>query len=402
MRVLHVTDNLSHGGAEHQLVLNAVHLQRLGVDNIVCHLGGATPLRSTLEEEGIPVICLKGSTRLRWPRAIWRLRSIVRSNSVDLVHTTLFNAEVVGGIAARMSGVPAVTTLANIGYEPIRFVDDAALKRWKVIALRAFHRVLYRLLFSRFVAISQSVRDSCSADLLIPREKVSVIYRGLPPEAFRARDADESLSVKRELGVDDAYPLLLSVGRLRPQKGQRYLIEAMAQVVRRFPNAHLLIAGEGDLGARLRRLRTELGLERHVTFLGARTDVPRLMRASDFFVFPSLFEGLGVALLEACAAGCTCVASDLPALREVLEDGRSGRLVAPRDSQSIACAIVELATTPETAHVLGVAAQESAMDRFPMERSVSQLLALYSDALQRRVRGSPYVGPSVPDKERVE
>src|SRR5205085_11998286 len=175
-----------------------------------------------------------------------------------------------------------------------------------------------RLLVDRFVAISDAVRDHPIRGRSWPRERISVVDRGQDLEALSAEAAREPSPPVESLGG----PVLLSVGRPAPPKGHRYLLRATGEVVHEFADARLLLVGEGHLHEELRALADPLG--EHVRFLGLRDDVPALLRRSDVFVFPSLWEGVGTALREAMLLGRPVVASDIPAHREFVTNGVDG------------------------------------------------------------------------------
>lgn len=383
MRILHLIDSLGHGGAEHQLVLNVLGLQKRGVENVVCHLHAPDYLGPSLRESGVRVCSLNVQGKYGWPAGIVRLARLMQQERPDIVHTSLFESEVVGGLAARLSRVPVVTTLVNVAYEPVRLVDDRNLNRAKMALTRNVTRWIYRTCCSHFIAISEYVKRSWMDDVGIPEGRVSVVYRGLPDSWFSPNGGGEAevASLRKQLALDGAYPALLSVGRLRPQKGHRYLIAAMRRVVERCPSARLIIVGEGPLLGELQALRHELHLDDSVVFLGRRDDIREILGVCDIFLFPSLFEGLGVSLLEAMGAGKPCIASNVGPIPELVEDGVTGCLVAPQDTDGLAAAILSLASDPGKAKGMGTRAQAEVCRRFSIDTSVQQLMRTYEAIL---------------------
>ena len=210
----------------------------------------------------------------------------------------------------------------------------------------------------------------------ISPERITVIPRGRDPIRLGRRDDERRRLARHELGIDPEAPVLLSVGRLEYQKGQRYAIQAMPEIVRSFPDAILLIAGrEGWEAEALRSLTQELGLGSSVVFLGHREDVPELLTASDVFVFPSRYEGLGGAVLEAMALEVPVVASALPAVLEVL-DG-TGLTFPPSDVPVLIRAVLEVLNEPGTARNRTRAARARFEDRFSLDRVVEATNDLY-------------------------
>jgi glycosyltransferase involved in cell wall biosynthesis len=163
-----------------------------------------------------------------------------------------------------------------------------------------------------------------------------------------------------------------NVARLVEQKGHRDLLAALARV----PDARLVLVGEGPLRPELERLAASLGIGERVEFLGHRDDVPELLAGFDVFAFPSLFEGLCLAVIEAQAAGVPVVATPVGGIRETVIDGQTGLLVPPHDPAALAAGIARLLADPEEARRLARAARAQSA-RFSLERMVEATLALY-------------------------
>src|SRR5262249_40124838 len=144
--------------------------------------------------------------------------------------------------------------------------------------------------------------------------------------------------------------ILLNVARLAPQKGMIYVLRALPKILEHYPQAHLLSVGVTTDAAWLEQMRREairIGVTDRFHIIGPRRDVTDFLRACDVFVFPSLYEGLGIALIEAMAAGCACVATNAGPIPEFMENERNGVLVPPADSETVAIAICELLANPE-------------------------------------------------------
>ncbi len=389
LTVLHVVETLRTGGTERQLVAFLQRSDRRRFRHIVCVLAAGGRFEHELQCQGVPVYHLNSRGRLNPVTGGVRLRRLVRALRPDVVHAALFWPGVLARTVGRWSGVPVITTLVNTTYEPEWRLDNPQLTPWKVWAVRIVDRATARLHGTWYVAITESVKISAVRQLRIPPERIEVIPRGLVPESYAVEE--DPARIRRELGWEDTYPLILNVGRLVPQKGQRYAVRAMPAVVARFPNARLVIAGEGRLRSILEREVRELGMDAHVSLLGERTDVRRLLHAADLFVFPSLFEGFGNALLEAMAAGRPCVCSDIPPLREVTDGGRVAVLVEPRSPAGLAAALVRLAADTTTARALGHEAQAWVRERYDLRSVVASQEAFYERVVHasavRKVQG---------------
>jgi len=388
-RILHLIETLGHGGAEHQLVLNATGLNHSEFESVVCHIRSPSHLAPRIEDAGVPVHKLDLPRRKRnWPRAIAKIRSIAKKERIDLIHTSLFEADIVGGAAGRAAGVPVVNTFCNIGSEPERLIDakkhelghNYGMKNWA--AMELWGNFLRRC-DTHHIAISKAVQESAARTYKIPTDRMTVIYRALPPSTEEPANRETLAAIEAELGVEDAYPIMLNVGRLAPQKGQRYAVEALPEIVAKFPKARLLIVGEGWLQPDLTKTAEELGVAANLQFLGRRDDVPALMSMSDLFLFPSNFEGLGVSLLQAAAIGIPCIASNVGPVPEVLTHQETGLLVPPQDPQKLADAVIELASDRDTARRLGDAAKARTRAFFTVERMVDAHAKVYGEVLDR-------------------
>jgi glycosyltransferase involved in cell wall biosynthesis len=363
--------------------MNIQQLDRSRFESHVVHLYPRTQLAPLIEAAGARVHSIACSGPVGTARRILKLARLIRQLDVDLVHTSNVDGELHGGIAGRMAGVPVIGTLTNIANEPVRLVDNPCVNARKLRWAQRLRRLVLRRTHDRYIAISAYVAQSTIRAVGLPPAAIEVIYRGLPESGLGA-ERDHVEAVRRALEMDRYYPVLLTVGRLVAQKGQRYLIEAMPEILRSHPRAQLLIVGMGILEQKLRDQVDELGLRSSVRFLGRREDVPALMGAADMFVFPSLFEGLGVSLLEACASGLPCVASNVGPLPEVVEDGVTGALVPSQDPASLAEAVRRLASDPDLMHRYGEAARTRVRQTVRIERSIAQLEALYEDVLRLR------------------
>ncbi len=376
--VLHVLEDLGTAGTERQLTAFILRSDPTRFRHEVCVLSEVGQFAAVLRDAGVRVHEMGCASDRGLVRCLVRLRRLVQEIDPDIVHASLYRPGVVSRVVARLCGKPVVTTLVNTTYEPEWLLDNPRLKPWKVWVTRAMDGFTARSWGTTFVAVTESVKSSAVRQLGLPPEKISVIPRALTLGGDVAPPGDpDVLKARAALGWGDTYPLILNVGRLAPQKGQRYSVLAMHTVVAQFPTARLIIAGEGRLRPVLEELIRSERLESHVTLLGERQDVNTLLRVADIFVFPSLYEGIGNALLEAMAAGKPSVASRIPPLREVTGDGAVAQLVDLQSPEDLAAKLLSLAQDPERARRLGEAAHRWVRARFDNRTSVTSLEALY-------------------------
>ena len=242
---------------------------------------------------------------------------------------------------------------------------------------------MLRICSHHFIAISEYVKQSAIRNFGIPEGKITVIHRAVSIEWMEPESSITLSKLRHQLNLDGANPVLLNVGRLVPQKGQKYLLQAMPYILEEFPKSRLLIVGKGFMQDELSILRDKLKIEKQVNFLGKRTDIKQLLQIADIFVFPSLFEGLGVALLEAAALGKPCIASNVGPVPEIIEDGKSGLLIRPRSPEALAKAIVQLAKNPKKSQSLGHQAQERVLKMFTIDQTIQKLQAVYTKVLHK-------------------
>ncbi len=384
--VLFVINQLGPGGTERSLADLIAGLEGQGIgSSIAC-------LRPTAEEflpdarVSCPVRVIPGGNLLS--KAL-RLRRELRRTPPDLVHTMLFEADLVGRLAAAGTGVPVLSSLVNTSYEPVRF-RDPSISRHRLRTLQALDALTGRFLTTHFHALTEAVKESAVRTLRLPPERITVVPRGRDPLRLGAASLQRRQRARRALGLDSSAEVVVTVGRQTYQKGQRFLLEAAALLAGERPRLKVVVAGkEGPVTPELRRLQSELGLSEIVEFLGNRTDVPEILAAGDVFAFPSLYEGIGGAVIEAMALGLPVVCSDLAPLREVVESGRSALLVPPEDPRSLASAVNRLLDDPALARRLGARGREAFQERFETDRSAREMGALYRRIARREAGTRP-------------
>lgn len=177
--------------------------------------------------------------------------------------------------------------------------------------------------------------------------------------------------------VDTSSPTIGTVGRLAPQKGQRTLIEAAPRVLERYPGARFVVVGDGELAGELRQAARDADVDDRFTFAGLRDDVPELLAGFDVFAFPSHYEGLCLAVIEAQAAGVPVVATPVGGIRETVVAGETGLLVEPGRAAELATAILSLLDDPARAERMAAEAQRRALARHSEELMVERTIALY-------------------------
>ena len=379
-RVMYVIDSLAPGGSERSLVEMLPHLMSRGVDPVVVCLSTTEETFEPLVRSlGVRLVTLAARSRLG---AIRTLRALFRRERPDLIHTTLFESDLAGRLGAAGSGIPVLTTLAGLTYEPER-LDNPRVRAARLRAAQAIDGWTARRLTRRLHAVSETVKRSAVKSLKVDPDLVVVIPRGRDPDLLGEPSPARHRAVRERLGIPQDAEVVLAAGRLEQPKGHRYLVEAAALLHR--PRLRVLLAGRaGHESGALRALVSGLDLEERVSLLGHRTDVPDLLAATDVFVLPSLLEGAAGALIEAMAMAAPIAASDLPATRETLRDEGSALLIPPRDPAALAAAIERLLEDAPLRARLGAEARSVFRRRFTIDAITERLVDLYRQILRGR------------------
>jgi glycosyltransferase involved in cell wall biosynthesis len=377
VHVLYMIDSLVPGGAERSLAAMAPHLVAAGVRLEIATLHDRPGVQEELADAGVPLWSLAGAGgRLGWIR---RARRLIRDRRPDLVHTTLFEADLAGRVAAVLCRTPVVTSLVNVAYGPEQHAGSG-LSTAKLGGARLLDAVTARPVV-RFHAVSEHVADVMATRLHLRRSCVEVVPRGRDPRLLGSRTETRRMRARAGLGVGTA-PVVLAAGRHEAQKGLDTLVEALPAIRAACPGVCVLVAGrEGAQTPRLRSLADRRGVQDAVRFLGARTDVYDLLCAADVFAFPSRWEGMPGAVLEAMALEAPIVASDLPPVREAVTEGASARLVPPDRPEALARAVVETLGDPVAAAARAARARAVFEARFTIGRAAEGMLAFYQRAL---------------------
>jgi len=246
-----------------------------------------------------------------------------------------------------------------------------------------------------FVAMSRAIRDEMLG-AGIPGERIVLLPHGVDTERFRPATVEEKLALRSELGLPGGVLAVYS-GRLLRGKGLESLLDAFASIADKAEDLRLVLLGSGEGQAlsvedELRRRVAERGLGTRVTFTGRRERVEDYLRAADVFVFPSVFEALGIALVEAAACALPAVASRTGGIVDVVEDGVSGRLVAPGDTVALSEALLGLSADGALRSRMGREANTTALARFDERDGVERYRALFREVSSRRASSSPPAG----------
>ena len=377
--ILHVIDALNIGGAQELIVLLADKTPKSTYQTLVCVIQPDLTLKSRIESRGASVFCFNrsrpsiyhpGNFILYFYSNIRDIMSVCRQHRVDVVHCHLSDAEFTGIPAGWLYGARRIiSTVHYPALLPDRKSGD--IRNYLRIAATRF---LYRLA-TAVVAVSDDVAQQLKNVFCLAPSKIKVIINGIDVEAIHRTQPNPELM--SSLCVLPGQRLITSVGRLMPPKGHGYLIAAMPHLVHQIDNVRLLLAGDGDLKESLEQLSLDLRVRDVISFLGSRSDVPDILALSDVFVLPSISEGTSMALLEAMAGSKPIVATDIPGNRDVLRHEHNCLLVPPGNPEKLAEAISFLLNHPQIAAAYGRNAYQDVCQRFNIDKTIIQLIALW-------------------------
>jgi glycosyltransferase involved in cell wall biosynthesis len=315
--VLFLIDTLNTGGAEKSLLEIISRFQ--SYRPVICHLYPGEELKPEYEAAGIQVISLNVPLPYNFRKAVKAVNLVVKDIQPTIIHSTLFRADIVSRFVAPKHKTLLVNSLVNNSYHPTRFQKASLLMRCKLKGVQLIDSLTAGRV-DLFISNSQAIKTSNAIALGIPLNKIQVIHRGRNLEKFATSDAERIKVLKRTLSLEGR-KVVLNVSRLLERKGQMDILDACVKVKDHHPEILFLLAGEGAFQNMLEKRINELALHNYVKILGTRQDIPDLLHAADCFVFPSYYEGLPGALIEAMMAKLPIVASDIEENLECIDEG---------------------------------------------------------------------------------
>ncbi len=367
LNVWHILSDLEVGGAQLAVLDLVARLDRTRFAPRVCCLRSGGALEPRLREMGVPFHLCRFASRLS-PLGLWRLGRLWRADGAAIVHTHLRRANHAARLAAVLARVPVI-----IAHHHDTLEERKLRQRWLTGWLNRRS--------DRLLCVSEGVRAARLAAGDRPEAKLQVFHNCIDPDEYR--DPTPSATVKAELGLPPAAPVVGMVGRLHPLKNHDLFLRAAACLAKQRPDVAFAVVGDGELRPALETQARELGLR--IVFTGARLDMARVYRALDCLAVCSEREGFGKVILEAQAAGLPVAARDVDGVAEVLRGG-GGRLVASTAPETWAEVWSEL-LRPEVRREMQVQA-EGNLQRFLAPRLIGQLESLYLELYSRNTAGS--------------
>ncbi|MBP2676073.1 MAG: hypothetical protein H6Q84_2913 [Deltaproteobacteria bacterium] len=368
MRVMQLVQSLARGGAERLTLELSVDLREAGHEILIVTLLDENA-HAEPEYASVASSSLLHGKALRWPwflpRAVSRLKAVVREWKPDLLLTHTQNVAVVAALAAP---IPPVIQVIHSYWEAVSGTP-AQQRRRRKLAQFTFGR-----LGRRGVVVARPLAENSIRYLACLPDRIRCIPNGIRLEKFPFTSR----------AVSAAHPCIGTVGSLTEFKRPDLAIRAFALLKERMPGARLSIIGEGPLRPELERLRGELGLTGDVELPGVCSDVPARLASWDLYWQMSRFEGLSLAVVEAMATGVPVVASDVPGLREMMAEGKTGLLVPSGDARGLAERSAELLASPARYNGIAAEARRYVERHHDFRRTVSQYVEVATDAVSGR------------------
>jgi len=367
-KILLVIGQLGVGGAERQLVYLASKLDKSKYEVLVCSFSSDVTLRNLLDESRVPLVVIpkKMSPDLIRPIQLFKL---VKNFKPDLIHSYLFVANTWSRFIGKFLGIPVIISERNA--EPK-----------KPLYMTMINRFLYEM-GDLLIANSRAGEDQVIKNKEFPHQKIRVVYNGLSIDKFTTNNDEKRISeIKGRFEIPDDAKVIGIIGRLHFQKNHELLFESFKLLLKKNPNCCLFCIGDGPRRDELLGLTRSLEIDDKVIFAGERKDIPECLSIIDVMVLPSLWEGLPNVILEAIAAKCPVVATDVGGVSEIIINGKTGFLVENGNKAELAEKINYTIDHPTEMEQIKQNAFDFVVKNFSITRMVSETEKIYERLLE--------------------
>lgn len=379
IKVMFLIDSLGTGGAENSVVDMGLNFKN--IIPIFVHIYKNDQLKKKLTKRNIEVYSLNVPEGYNYNLALKRLEPLIVSIKPDILHSTLFNSDIIGRKIKKKFPLLLINSFVNNSYSRDRYKKLSLINKAKLYFFQQYDKFTSSNV-DLFISNSAAIKVTNASALKVPSDKITVIHRG------RDRCKYENISILKlnrlrlELNISNE-TIFLNVGRLLERKGQMDLLVAFRELLKTSGDMKLLIAGEGGYKTALQDFIANNKLEGKVHLLGNRKDIPELLNLAHFFVFPSWFEGLPGALIEAMMAGTPVIMSDIPENLECVT--QENALIFRKGDPMDLAEKIRWAVDNRTVMIKkGDQARTLARNKFEINQIVKEYEKTYSDLLRHR------------------
>jgi glycosyltransferase involved in cell wall biosynthesis len=359
-KTIHLIQSLDNGGCENMLLRTLPLLSDF--EHIIITLKKEGELSPKFKENNIQVINLDQKSLLNLS-SYKRLLNIIKKIHPDIIITYLFHADVIGRLF--------IQKRTNLKVIPFLRTTYNHKKYW---IPRLFEKLTYKQV-PHYLANSESVKEFITK-IGADKNNVTVIPNGIDTGFYDKIPRDEKL--RKSFGIKKEDLNIICVANLHINKGHKYLFEAFENIYKENKNINLLIVGDGDEKENLLKQIENYQSKNNILFLGKRNDVPRLLKISDIFVLPTLFEGMSNAIMEAMASGLPIITTNIPENKELIENKKTGFLIPVKNSEKIADKIIYLLENQNKRENIGKKAKNQIAENFETKKVIKKLTTFYN------------------------
>jgi glycosyltransferase involved in cell wall biosynthesis len=364
MRLLFINSIQMFGGGEIWMLRALRALQERGHQVWLCCRPDAE-VGKRAAAQGIAVELVKFGGDFD-PRTIFKLARFMKRERIEAVLTNMDKELRLGGMAAKLVGLPVVI--------PRRGIDYPLKNRWR-------YRFAYNVLATCIIANSQATKHALLVNApWLDAERIEVIYNGIDIEPFTQSSAR---NFRAEWNVKSDEPLLGFVGQLDERKGIRVLLAAFQRIKRELPQTRLVLVGQGPLREIITAEVKNQQWGEAVLLPGFLDDIAGVMQAIDILLLPSYWEGFGIVLIEAMAAGRPAISTDTSSMPEIIVDGQTGFVVPPGNAEALAERTIKLLRDSALREKFGQAARQRVAEKFTHERMIEEVENLFRREIKK-------------------
>ncbi len=365
--ILHVISKLPIGGVEKQLFNLLKNYDRTKLTPYICCLTDIGVIGEMIQQTGVEVIPLNALSHTFNMKTVNHIRKIIREKNIKILRSHQYHSNLYGRFAARLENVPCIVPSIHNLYT-----------RDKKIHRRIINNILSNY-SHKIITVSSAVKQDVIKYDHINEEKIQVIYNGVNLAEYQP---ESNTNLRKELKIPDDAIIIGNIARLSLQKGQKYIIEAIPEVIKQYKNCVFMFVGDGELREELVNHCKTLNVSDNVIFTGFQIDVKKFLNIIDIFLFPSLWEGLGNSLLEAMAMEKPIIGTDIGPIQEIVTHKKNGFLIKTENHQDISGAILYFLKNPDFMTEISKNARKTVEENFDIKITAQRYMNLFFDILK--------------------